>query len=97
MTVVEGGPEILSGGVIDQPEAARRLAAALRAWDYYQVSPDCLRTHPAGTGGTDYVFDVVSMGCGFFPAGETLGRWRIDARTGAVSLRNGFGRFVRPS
>jgi len=96
VTVFEGGRGRISGGIIDEPEAARRLAAALRAWDYYQVSPDCLRTRPAGAGESGYVFDVISTGCGFFPAGETLGRWHIDGRTGAVTVRNGNGSFVPP-
>jgi len=96
VTVFEGGPGHLPGGIIDEPDAARRLAAALRAWDYYQVAPDCLRTRAAGMRESGYVFDVVSTGCGFFPAGETLGRWRIDGRKGAVTVRNGNGTFVPP-
>ena len=91
-----GKVTVFEGGVIDGTDAARRLAAALRAWDYYQVAPECLRTRPAGTGAAGWIFDVVSTGCGFFPAGETLGRWRIDGRTGEVTVRNGNGSFVRP-
>jgi hypothetical protein len=81
---------------MDETEAAHRLAAALRAWDYYQVSPECLRARAAGYRESGYTFDVVSKGCGFFRAGETLGRWRVDGRTGEALVQNARGRFVRP-
>jgi len=79
-----------------EAEAARRLAAALRARDYYRVSPECLRARAAGYREAGYTFDVVSKGCGFFRPGETLGRWRIDGRTGEALVQNARGRFVRP-
>ena len=74
-----GGARRAPGAVISEPEAVMTLRHYFAAQEH-PIKSECIAVISKGFSGGHYTFDVVN-GCDR----SRLGRWRIDAKTRAVS------------
>jgi hypothetical protein len=78
---------------LSEREAIAKLNDTLTAQHPYDVSADCIDVRSEGYRNVGYTL-VVRDSCAADP--RTLGRWRVDARTGEVFRQQEDGRYLRP-
>lgn len=78
---------------LTESDATSRLTALLNARRPYDVRPECVGVRSEGYRNVGYTLEVRDL-CHGDP--QTLGRWRVDARTGEVFRQREDGRYLRP-